>query len=69
MITTHLCVIYRLGMPLPLPLKARWAVPGGARGPGFGFSNTSQTEIYVREDTRTYRFTLWVPDSLIHAEN
>ena len=26
---------YRLGMPLPLPLRARWAAPGGARGPEF----------------------------------
>ena len=39
-------------MPLPLPLRARCAVPGGARGPGFGFSNTSQAEIYVQMDMR-----------------
>lgn len=56
-------------MPLPLPLRARCAVPGGARGPGFGFGNTSQAEIYVQMDIRTYRFTLWVPDGLIHAED
>lgn len=37
-IQTHLRKItsrYRLGIPLPLPLRARCAAPGGARGPGF----------------------------------
>lgn len=60
---------YLLGAPLPRPRIARCAVPGGALGPGFCYKIESQSCVEEDTATKTYCFTLRVPDGLIDTED
>ena len=57
--------------PLPRPLSARCAVPGGALGPGLGCVRLEKDELleYLVVLKSTYRLALGVPDGLIHRND